>query len=246
LTRPTSVALGFSAAAALSLSIVNPTSVASAAIAKPQATPPPATGVTAVTGLEHVLPVALADFERSDRQKRSRHRPRVRTYTVRKGDSLWSIAAQEHVNWYNLVADNHLQLDSAVYPGIVLTLPEPGQHVNTSVLVSSPVTATASTSGSSPATSTESQVAPTTTTVTPSNGMSSFEQCVISRESGGNPQVTNGSGHYGLFQFSESTWVAYGGNPAEFGDASAAEQEQVFDNAMARGGESNWAPYDGC
>jgi len=25
-----------------------------------------------------------------------------------------------------------------------------------------------------------------------------------------------------------------------------AEQNQVFDNAMAAGGEFNWAPYDGC
>jgi hypothetical protein len=25
-----------------------------------------------------------------------------------------------------------------------------------------------------------------------------------------------------------------------------AEQEQVFMNALARGGEFNWAPYDGC
>jgi hypothetical protein len=69
---------------------------------------------------------------------------------------------------------------------------------------------------------------------------------VIARESGGNPDATNGAGYWGLFQFSEATWAAYGGNPADFGDASAGEQEQVFANAMAQGGESNWAPYDGC
>jgi hypothetical protein len=57
----------------------------------------------------------------------------------------------------------------------------------------------------------------------------------------------NSSGHYGLFQFSFSTWVAYGGNPNDFGHASVAEQEQVFANALASpGGENNWAPYDGC
>jgi hypothetical protein len=74
-----------------------------------------------------------------------------------------------------------------------------------------------------------------------------FGQCVVERESGGNPQVMNSTGHYGLFQFSYSTWVAYGGNPADFGHASVAEQEQVFANALASpGGENNWAPYDGC
>ena len=56
----------------------------------------------------------------------------------------------------------------------------------------------------------------------------------------------NGSGHYGLYQFSSSTWSAYGGNPADFGNASVAEQNQVFNNAIAAGGASNWAPYDGC
>jgi hypothetical protein len=74
----------------------------------------------------------------------------------------------------------------------------------------------------------------------------SFGSCVIARESGGNSQVMNSSGHYGLYQFSESTWVAYGGSAADFGHASAGEQNQVFANAIARGGQSNWSAYDGC
>lgn len=77
--------------------------------------------------------------------------------------------------------------------------------------------------------------------------ISSFQQCVIARESGGNSQVMNSTGHYGLYQFSESTWVAYGGNAASFGNASVAQQNQVFARAMATpGGASNWSPYDGC
>lgn len=81
--------------------------------------------------------------------------------------------------------------------------------------------------------------------VNPAN-YSGFQRCVIERESGGQSQVMNASGHYGLYQFSESTWIAYGGSAAEFGHASAAEQTRVFDNAMVQGGESNWSPYDGC
>ena len=77
-------------------------------------------------------------------------------------------------------------------------------------------------------------------------GSGSFQECVISAESGGNSQVMNSSGHYGLYQFSASTWAAYGGNPADFGHASVAEQNQVFDNAIAAGGQSNWSAYDGC
>jgi hypothetical protein len=56
----------------------------------------------------------------------------------------------------------------------------------------------------------------------------------------------NSTGHYGLYQFSASTWVAYGGNPATFGTAGIYEQNQVFINALAAGGQSNWSPYDGC
>jgi hypothetical protein len=78
------------------------------------------------------------------------------------------------------------------------------------------------------------------------SGSGSMEQCIISRESGGNSQVMNASGHYGLFQFSESTWVGSGGSAADFGHASVAEQEQVFDNAVAARGYSDWQSYDGC
>jgi nucleoid-associated protein YgaU len=74
-----------------------------------------------------------------------------------------------------------------------------------------------------------------------------FGNCVVSRESGGDSQVMNSTGHYGLYQFSYSTWVAYGGDPGAFGNASVSQQEQVFENAMASpGGADNWAPYDGC
>jgi LysM repeat protein len=73
-----------------------------------------------------------------------------------------------------------------------------------------------------------------------------FGDCVVERESGGNPDVWNASGHWGLYQFSASTWAEYGGSPADFGHAGVGEQEAVFMNAMARGGEFNWAPYDGC
>lgn len=78
------------------------------------------------------------------------------------------------------------------------------------------------------------------------HGSGSMEQCIISRESGGNSQVMNSSGHYGLYQFSESTWVGSGGSAADFGHASVAEQQRVFQNAVAARGYSDWAPYDGC
>jgi hypothetical protein len=77
-------------------------------------------------------------------------------------------------------------------------------------------------------------------------GMGGFQSCVIRAESGGNPDIWNASGHWGLYQFSEQTWVAHGGPPGEFGTASPAEQTQIFWNTVGEDGTSDWAPYDGC
>jgi hypothetical protein len=113
--------------------------------------------------------------------------------------------------------------------------------------VLAPAAAPSTTSTTAPATSTVSDDQSDSSASTSDTGStSSFQACVIAAESGGNAQVMNSSGHYGLYQFSASTWAEYGGNPAEFGDATVAEQNQVFDNAIAAGGESNWSLYDGC
>lgn len=79
-------------------------------------------------------------------------------------------------------------------------------------------------------------------------GMSAFEACVISRESGGNPQAYNpASGAGGLFQFLPSTWAKLGlGYPGGAQTAPVSVQEQGFQILYARDGTSDWAPYDGC
>jgi hypothetical protein len=78
------------------------------------------------------------------------------------------------------------------------------------------------------------------------SGMGSFQSCVISRESGGNSQVMNSTGHYGLYQFDLGTWESGGGSAADFGHASVGEQNAVFAAVFAARGQSPWAPYDGC
>lgn len=78
------------------------------------------------------------------------------------------------------------------------------------------------------------------------SGGGGMQSCIIARESGGSSQVMNSTGHYGLYQFSASTWAAHGGNPADFGHASVAEQNQVYYATVASDGYSDWAPYDGC
>ncbi len=173
---------------------------------------------------------------------------RPASYTVRSGDSLSSIAGKvyhkqnawpvlywanrDKIRWANIVGEGQVLKVPAMPAKIPAAPPQLGPApapAPAPVAASAPVQATSSVSSSYSG-----------------GASSSFEACVIARESGGNAQVMNSSGHYGLYQFSASTWVAYGGSAAAFGHASAAEQHRVFSNAVARGGQSNWSPYDGC
>jgi LysM repeat protein len=172
------------------------------------------------------------------------------SYTVRSGDSLSSIAGKvyhkqnawpviyyanrDKVHWADVVSTGQV-LKVPVLPAKIPAAP--GQTGPAAVAAPAPAPA------SGPVQATSAVSGGTYSGGTPGG---SFGSCVIARESGGNSQVMNSSGHYGLYQFSESTWVAYGGSAADFGHASAGEQNQVFANAIARGGQSNWSAYDGC
>jgi LysM repeat protein len=193
------------------------------------------------------------------------NRAREVSYTVKSGDTLSAIAGhlyRDSSYWPVLYWANHNQVHYAndIQVGQVLTVPVKPAHIPGSPTVLAPAPAPSAAGTSVPAgeqTSTSAQAAPVQeaapvaatpvqSTAVSTAGDGSFQSCVIERESGGNSQVMNSSGHYGLYQFSASTWAEYGGNPADFGNASAAEQHQVFDNAMAAGGASNWSAYDGC
>ena len=197
-------------------------------------------------------PQLLSAIEQATQHQTSSGQPSW--YTVRPGDSLSAIAGRVYHNqnaWPVLYWANRSRIHWAdlIEPGQVLRIPvkparvpgAPGQLGPTAEPASQAGVAPAAASGTAPGTAAVS--AGSYTGGTPGG---SFGQCVIARESGGNAQVMNSSGHYGLYQFSESTWVAYGGSAGDFGHASAAEQHQVFSNAVAQGGQSNWSPYDGC
>jgi hypothetical protein len=69
--------------------------------------------------------------------------------------------------------------------------------------------------------------------------------CIRNAEEGGSYAWGPGNGG-GAYQFVIGTWENYGGAASEFGVAGAAYQDQIFDNAIAAGGASNWTDYDGC
>jgi hypothetical protein len=69
--------------------------------------------------------------------------------------------------------------------------------------------------------------APSRTTVSSSSG-SSNPMVNPACESSGNPQVVDPSGKYwGKYQFDYGTWVAHGGSPGAYGNASEGMQDQV-------------------
>jgi LysM repeat protein len=190
--------------------------------------------------------------------KGKHHRTLPDSYTVKSGDTLASIAQRLYVSadyWTVLYWANEDTVHdaSAISVGQVLKVPAKPAKIPAAPKTLSPSASTTGTASTPEVTSVQTDSTGSSTTGsgttgsgTTGSGTTSFQECVIAAESGGNAQIMNSSGHYGLYQFSYSTWVAYGGNAADFGHATVAEQNQVFDNAIAAGGESNWAPYDGC
>ena len=69
--------------------------------------------------------------------------------------------------------------------------------------------------------------------------------CIRNSEEGGSYAWGPGNGG-GAYQFLLGTWENYGGAASEYGVAGPAYQDQIFDNAIAAGGASNWTNYDGC
>ena len=167
---------------------------------------------------------------------------------VRRGDSLSGIAARYRIVWPGLYEANQGAIGgdpNTITPGQRLRIPSAAQAKRLA-LKYRPVEATPTSVPSIGTIAAPTQQVGQASSAGSGAPAGSFQQCVISRESGGNSQVMNSSGHYGLYQFDQSTWTANGGSAADFGNASVAEQNQVFNNAYAASGTSPWAPYDGC
>jgi LysM repeat protein len=229
----------------------------------------PAGAATAqTTGVEHTTaseqaqragtePQLLASI-REAAAKKPAAKTETKKYTVKSGDSLSTIAKHvysESAAWPVIYYANRGQIKWAnvISAGQKLTIPAKPAKIPAAPSQLGPVAPAPAPvhTESAPVThSTSTEAAPVSSSHTQAaatyNGGSGFQSCVISRESGGNSQVMNSSGHYGLYQFSESTWEAYGGSASSFGNASVSEQNQVFNNAIAQGGQSNWSAYDGC
>ena len=237
--------------------------VAAAVCLAPQALADPAPAAHAAGRSTTVAGATMSRDDSLAAVKRATHTAapaRPTSYTIRSGDSLSSIAGKVYhkqdawpvlywanrgkIHWANIIGEGQV----LKVPAMPAKIPAaPSQLGPAPAPAPAPVAASSAAPAQASSSASSSSASSSSASSSYSGGASSsYEACVIARESGGNSQVMNSSGHYGLYQFSESTWVAYGGSASDFGHASAGEQHQVFSNAMAQGGQSNWSPYDGC
>jgi LysM repeat protein len=205
------------------------------------ATVPPAGLVRAGSDLAPVKVAATGSWV-----TQGRHAAHRSSYTVVSGDTLSGISARfcgTSADYPSLAAASGISNPDAIYAGQHIRLACHHKHG----AVDDDGAPSGSGSGAaeqSPAPQPQAPAAASTA------GMSAFESCVISRESGGNPAAVNpSSGAGGLFQFLPSTWASlgYAGQyPGGAQTAPAGVQEAAFAQLYAEAGTSPWAPYDGC
>ncbi|MDQ2727709.1 MAG: LysM peptidoglycan-binding domain-containing protein [Actinomycetota bacterium] len=165
------------------------------------------------------------------------------SYTVASGDTLAAIAPLLGTTWPALASYNHLANPNKIQAGEVLQAPPVGYSAATpSAQTASPEAQTTTHEPSS------NSASPTrSSSGHPSSSASgSTASCIRASENGGSYGRSGNATHFGAYQFDRQTWAAHGGNPADWGSASAAEQDQVFANTVASSGYSAWTPYDGC
>lgn len=173
-----------------------------------------------------------------------------RPYTlhVLRGDTLSGIAHQVYghaADWPVIYWANRHRIRWAdqLTPGQPLRIVPLPRHVPRPPAMTSPAPPPAPAAASSPSSTASVPPAPVTSGGSGVGG--AFGACVRQAENGGSYAWGTGDGG-GAYQFEPGTWAAYGGNPADWGSASPAEQDRVFSNAIAAGGQGNWSAYDGC
>jgi LysM repeat protein len=171
------------------------------------------------------------------------------TYTVRPGDSLSAIAAHTYgstADWPAVWWANRRQVTNPniIAVGQRLRLPASG-HVPswmakaalaaTGSAAPAPVASANAPSAAAPAAQQAADPAPA------SSGGANWA-AIAACESGGNWSANTGNGFYGGLQFTEQTWLAYGGGQyaASANLATPAEQMAVADRVLAAQGIGAW------
>jgi LysM repeat protein len=161
--------------------------------------------------------------------------------TVAPGDTLSAIGARTSRTWEQLASYNHIPDPNLIYPDQIITIPPAGFMP---VATATPTRAVES-SSEDPATPTAAPVHQAASTSAPQTSTASASGvwgCIASHESGSNPATNTGNGYYGMYQDTQSSWVAGGGLAyAPRADlASPAAQTTVNQRIQAQQGWGAW------
>jgi LysM repeat protein len=145
---------------------------------------------------------------------------------VQPGDTLSGIAATRGLTWQDLESLNQLPNPNLIFPGQIIQIPTGATSPVSSISSAPSVSST-----------------PVQSTVNVPDPASSINWDAVAQcESSGDWQIDTGNGFYGGLQFTESTWLAYGGGKyaSYANEASKAEQETVANAVLAGQGIGAW------
>jgi LysM repeat protein len=169
------------------------------------------------------------------------HAP-VERVTVEPGDTLSAIGARTSRTWEQLAGYNHIPNPDLIYADQVLIIP-PAGYVSGAASTPTPVVESSSAAPDTPAPAAAPAPAAQSSAPQPSGAQpSGIWACIASHESGGNPSTNTGNGYYGMYQDTQSSWVAGGGlaYAPRADQASAAAQTIVNQRIQAQQGWSAW------
>ena len=158
-------------------------------------------------------------------------------YTVKSGDSLSAIAASAYgssADWSAVWWANRRQVrnPNVISVGQKLQLPASG-HVTAQMARAALAAASASAPAQAPAQATPTssqQSAPAASTqpaAAPAASSGANWSAIAACESGGNWSTDTGNGFYGGLQFTQQTWLAYGGGQYASSANLASESQQI-------------------
>ena len=170
------------------------------------------------------------------------------SYTVQQGDSLSAIAAHTYgkaADWPAVWWVNRRQVanPNLITAGQRLRLPASGQvpawmarAAQAAIPAPPPAPAAVSVTQASP------PAAASVSTAAPASSGGANWSAIAACESGGNWSASTGNGFYGGLQFTEQTWLGYGGGQyaSSANQATKAQQIAVAERVLAGQGIGAW------
>jgi len=170
------------------------------------------------------------------------------SYTVQQGDSLSAIAAHTYgkaADWPAVWWGNRHQVanPNLITAGQRLRLPASGQvpewmarAAQAAIPTPPPAPAAVSVTQASP------PAAAPVSTAAPASSSGANWSAIAACESGGNWSASTGNGFYGGLQFTEQTWLGYGGGQyaSSANQATKAQQIAVAERVLAGQGIGAW------